>query len=342
LETLGLRERVHQIIAAGLGSIIMLIFQKLRDAPIDWTILMVLGVGGVIFYFLNQLNQWSNIRSAYSTLRALNPNAPPTIKFFTGKRISAYIITALLAILALSLHRGPSGIEWPWAREASLPSRPSPALLQPETPLTPRLPSTESAPAMPVPTHSTEPPLPQNAKFRYQGKVFWASPRRYTKDEASEMRAELREVYDCINTKSVPVVSSWDGSAVTFTRSWLSLIQREGRQSAIAKLNDIRSNLNSAHTELQAILNRRPYYRQDMMTIINDQGEVGHMNGALNDYLDALRKIGDNPTADLIQLAIGPSESRFETAVTKYTSWISAFNTKVLLLREELEALMND
>jgi hypothetical protein len=78
------------------------------------------------------------------------------------------------------------------------------------------------------------------------------------------------------------------------------------------------------------------------MTIINDHGEVGEMNGALNDYMDALRKLPDKPTPDLIKLAIGPSEARFEGAITKYTNWISAFNTKMLLLKDELEALMND
>jgi hypothetical protein len=125
LETLGLRERVHQIIAAGLGGIVMLIVQRLRDAPIDWTILMVFGTGGLVFYFLNQLSQWSNIRSTHNALRALNPNAQPTISFFTGKRISRYIITAVLAMFALSLHRGPSGIEWPWSRGISQPSPPA-------------------------------------------------------------------------------------------------------------------------------------------------------------------------------------------------------------------------
>lgn len=106
---------------------------------------------------------------------------------------------------------------------------------------------------------AAEEPLPSNAKFRYRGKVFWATPRRYTKDEADDMRAALREVYDCINAKSAPIVSSWDGPAVMFTRSWLSLTQTEGPQSAITKLNEIRNKVISAHTELQEILSRRPY-----------------------------------------------------------------------------------
>jgi len=114
LETLGLRARIHQIIAASLGGIAMFIFQRLRDAPIDWIIIMVLGSCGLIFYLLNQLTHWADIRSAHNTLRALNPNAQPTVKFFTWRRVSTYIVTAFLALFTLSLHRGPSGIEWPW------------------------------------------------------------------------------------------------------------------------------------------------------------------------------------------------------------------------------------
>lgn len=78
------------------------------------------------------------------------------------------------------------------------------------------------------------------------------------------------------------------------------------------------------------------------MTIIGDRGEVGEMNGVLNDYMDALRKLPDKPTADLIKLAVSPSETRFEGAITEYTNWISAFNTKMSLLRDELDVLMND
>jgi hypothetical protein len=135
LETLGLRERVRQIIAAGLGGVVMLIFQRLRDSPADWTALMVLGSAGLIFYVLNQLSQWSNNRNTYNTLRGLNPNAQPTITFFTRKRILAYSVTTFFAIFALTLHRSPSGIDWPWTREApTLQAPPQASETPPPTP----------------------------------------------------------------------------------------------------------------------------------------------------------------------------------------------------------------
>jgi hypothetical protein len=125
-----------------------------------------------------------------------------------------------------------------------------------------------------------------------------------------------------------------------FTRDWLSIIQREGSQSAIERLNDIRSQFISGYNELQAILGRRPYYRQDIMKIVDDRGEMGDVNGALNNYMGALKALPEKPSAELIKLAISPSEAQFEKAINNYSNWISSFNTKTSLLRDELEKLM--
>jgi carotenoid cleavage dioxygenase-like enzyme len=77
------------------------------------------------------------------------------------------------------------------------------------------------------------------------------------------------------------------------------------------------------------------------MSIINDRGEFGEMNGALNDYIETVKSLPDKAAAtDLVKRVIGQPESVLESAITKYTNWIAAFNTKVLLLRDELEALM--
>ena len=192
-------------------------------------------------------------------------------------------------------------------------------------------------PGTPVPS---ELPLPPNAEFRYDGKVFWGVPRRYTKDEAEDMRRLLREVYDSVNAKSAPLVANYDGPAVMFTRNWVSIIKEQGLQSAIADLDGIRSQVRAAHTELQALLDRKPYYRQDIAAIINDHGDAGIMNGALNDYIEALKCLPDKPTVDLLKLAVGPIEDKFTKAIDGYTKWIAAFNTKMLLVKEELEFLM--
>jgi hypothetical protein len=191
-----------------------------------------------------------------------------------------------------------------------------------------------------TPAPPTDEPLPKNATFKYGGKVYWAAPRRYTKEEDGEMRTAIREVYDSINTKSAPIISNWDGSAVVFTRNWLQIVQEEGRESAIAKLDDIRGHLRASYNDLQEILNRRPYYRQDIMSIINDRGEFGEMNGALNDYIEAVKTLPDKPGTDLVKRVIGPPEAALENAIKKYTNWMAAFNTKTLLMRDELEALM--
>jgi hypothetical protein len=230
---------------------------------------------------------------------------------------------------------GSAGVYF-WPKSAAPPEPKAQAESIPPQAALPSPPTTIPDPA--------EDPLPRNAKFRYHGKVYWAAPRPYIKVQAEEMQKTLQEVYDSINKKSEPIVASWDGPAVMFTRNWLSIVQTEGRQSAIVKLDDIRNQVISAYTELREILKRRPYYRQDISSIIDDHGEVGDMNGAINDYKAALAALPDKPkpTTDLIDRVIGPSEVKFEMAITKYTNWISAFNTKTLQLREELDALTNE
>jgi hypothetical protein len=124
-----------------------------------------------------------------------------------------------------------------------------------------------------------------------------------------------------------------------FTRDWVSIIQH-GPKSAAEKLDIIRSKVREAHTELQAILSRRPYFRQDIMAVVGDRGDTGNMNGALNDYIDALKSLPDAPTVDLLKLAVGPVEDKLTKAIDGYTKWIAAFNTKMLHIKDELEFLM--
>jgi hypothetical protein len=133
-------------------------------------------------------------------------------------------------------------------------------------------PVTPSAPALPQVQS-----LPPNAKFTYHGKVYWAMPRRYTKEEAADMRTALREIYDCINSQSAPIVSTWDGPATMFTRDWLKIIQGVGPSVAVEKLNDIRNTLIGANQNLEAIVSKRPYYQQDLRTIIDESGATGDM-----------------------------------------------------------------
>ncbi len=94
--------------------------------------------------------------------------------------------------------------------------------------------------------------LPPNAKFRYKGKIFWAISRPYTKDENSDIRIALREIYDCINSHSEPIITNYDGPAIMFTREWISIIEKQGATSAIQKLTEIRTKVRLAATKLQS------------------------------------------------------------------------------------------
>jgi hypothetical protein len=197
--------------------------------------------------------------------------------------------------------------------------------------------------AVSVTDHQNNPdemPLPPNAKFRYKGKIFLAIIRPYTKEENKDIRLAFREVYDCINTYSAPIIATYDGPAPMFTRDWLSIIDRQGAKSAIKQLDDIRNKVRFAYTELQIVLKRRPYFQQDIMAIIDDRGEVGNMNGSLNEYIEALNNLPGAPNIELIKLAIRDREAKFENAIKMYTDWIIRCNMKVNIVKGELDTLM--
>ena len=61
-----------------------------------------------------------------------------------------------------------------------------------------------------------EDPLPANAAFRIKERIFWTTPRKYLPDEAIDMRALLRELYNEINGPLQSIVASyaWHGNPV--------------------------------------------------------------------------------------------------------------------------------
>lgn len=57
LDTLGLRERIHQLVIAIVLGIAMLIYQYFENTPIEWKFIMALGSVGLSFFLLNQWKQ---------------------------------------------------------------------------------------------------------------------------------------------------------------------------------------------------------------------------------------------------------------------------------------------
>ncbi len=185
-----------------------------------------------------------------------------------------------------------------------------------------------------------ETPLPPNAKFRYKGKIFWAISKPYTNDENKDIRLALREVYDCIYTYSAPIIANYDGAATVFTREWISIIEKQGANAAIQTLTVIRTKVRFASTELQDIVKRRPYFNDEIRGIIDDKGEIGIMIVSLNDYIEALKSIPRGASQQLIKLAVGNSEAKFEDAIKNYSGWIGRFNNKMMVAKDDLDRLM--
>lgn len=105
LDTLGLRERTHQVIGVIIVGMVMLVYQKLADASMEWLILTVMFSIGFTYYTLNQPAQWQTHRGS----RALAKGARPSISFLNRRRISKYIVTALIIIFMLSITKSPNG-----------------------------------------------------------------------------------------------------------------------------------------------------------------------------------------------------------------------------------------
>jgi hypothetical protein len=157
--------------------------------------------------------------------------------------------------------------------------------------------------------HHEETPLPSNAKFSYKGAIFWAISRPYTKDETKDLRLAFREIYDCINSHLEPIIANYDGPAPMFTREWLSIIEKRGPGAAIQNLTEIRTKVRFAATELQDIVKRRPYFSDEIRGMIDDNGEIGIMNGSLDNYIEALKSIPHGSRQPLIKISSWQSRS---------------------------------
>jgi hypothetical protein len=184
--------------------------------------------------------------------------------------------------------------------------------------------------------------LPQNAKFRLRGEIYWHAARPYTPDEARDMRALIRETYDYINGYAGVLVANYAGPLTMFTRNWQNIVCRDGPKVATEQLNNFRNEaVINLHNRIQELLTRKPYFQGDLSDIIGERGAIGELNGAFNDYISALSKLPQNPSPELTKDFIEPKEQQLETAVQKYSSWIAAFNGRVNNLRPELEKLSN-
>jgi hypothetical protein len=190
-----------------------------------------------------------------------------------------------------------------------------------------------------APLPRVEEPLPANATFRMNGRVFWAAPRRYSPDEAKDMRILIREIYNQINGQLRLIIASYDGTAINFSRQWKSIVANNGTDFARNVLLDIRQSFIQNHVAIMKIFDSKPYYRADLVEITKYGDLMGEMNGVLNNYTDALKKMPDKSTSDLIDLVLLPHEKAFEEVLDKYSSWTAGFNAKMDLLRPEIEYL---
>jgi hypothetical protein len=114
LEKLGFRERARRWLFAAAAGVIMFIVQRALESPWDWTVLIVILIFLIILSVINQLNDLSAFVGLRKNLLSLNPEARPSVRFFSLSRIARYVIPLTLFIIMLSITKGPNGIELPW------------------------------------------------------------------------------------------------------------------------------------------------------------------------------------------------------------------------------------
>jgi hypothetical protein len=184
------------------------------------------------------------------------------------------------------------------------------------------------------------PQLPPNAKFSFKGRVFYHIAHNYSHEENIEFRSALRDAYDCLAHDAEPITATYNGPVVQFTSNLVSTILSQRATGAYSIIDGIEKQATNANLQLMSVLEKRPYFRSDLQSIIWPP-PLGpdDLRGAIHKYQAALKSIPDNPTRDLINLALGHSEKLLEAAAAAHLQWIGQVYRKINGAREELEAL---
>jgi hypothetical protein len=180
--------------------------------------------------------------------------------------------------------------------------------------------------------------LPANAKFQYRGQAYYYAPKRYTPQEATDMRALIRDIANVVGRGSA-LVYHYDGPLVMFCREWLVVIEKNGAHAAIEQLIAFRREITEIGVEIERIINRKPFYKKDLSEIVRDGGAAGEMRSALDEYVVALRPLPPAAGKQLIAAVAGMQNARLNNAIITYSSWSGSFVTLVEQLRIELERL---
>ena len=188
-------------------------------------------------------------------------------------------------------------------------------------------------------TNILEPSLPPNAKFRFRGEIYWAAQRRYTPEEAQDMRALVRELFDCVIGGSEKVMANYDGMLPEFVRHWGSIFVAEGPEPTAKRLDAARAEIVRVYQSMQDILNRKPYFGDDLRALIADSGATGQISGAIDDLTAALRTLPEEPNSELVKRYIVPLVKKLDGQVDVYGNWRNRFSFTVRQLRPELEKL---
>ena len=159
-------------------------------------------------------------------------------------------------------------------------------------------------------------------------------PRRHIKEDAERILQALVELYDTIH-KHANAISKKNGFSLSLETQMAGKIPKE--KSTI--VSAAREQIHAIGKDIyQTIIPKYQYDADDLRPLIQGDGVLGEMNGAMNDFIDAATALPDTASAQLINLALAEREAKLNLAYSKFIDWVRDSLSRIQRKRAELQA----
>jgi len=179
-------------------------------------------------------------------------------------------------------------------------------------------------------------PPPKGVTFVLNGRNYWVLKHKYLRDDAEKMNTQLSALQDLFGNDIADIHREID----LFLRGWPAN-SIGGKQKIITQLTDLRQRLRVDAQKYMDILEQRPSLRSDLQDIIQDNGSVGLLNGALNDYIETMQFLPDTADQPAIQRLLSNEHAKLKKANEEFLKFIQNFTvSRVPTARGELQTFV--
>ena len=167
-----------------------------------------------------------------------------------------------------------------------------------------------------------------------------ATGRKYTQEEASELKGSLRELYNFMNKEMEAIVSFYATPAYAFSHDLVAIAIQEGVPAARDVIRASRKAIITASPMYHTIINKNPYFTKDLAEVVGTESHMGDINGAVTKYMNFLDHLPENSSPEMIRMSCADYQNEFEAAINRFRKWIAEFNTRAGVLRGELDQVL--